>query len=152
MRRALDGGFELDDDPGRLDVAAIHTYISEQSYWGRGRTRERVVGTIRGSRRVMGLYRGEQQVGFARAVSDGVTVAYLADVYVLEPYRGRGLGVALVREMIEGQGAPDVHWLLHTADAEGLYSRFGFRPGPIRYPLMERGRGGGQEPGARAST
>ncbi len=140
MRRALEGGFELDDDPGRLDVEAIHAFISGESYWGRGRSRERVIGTIAGSRRVVGLYLGAEQVGFARAVSDGVTVAYLADVYVLAPYRGRGLGVELVREIVEGDGAPDVHWLLHTADAEGLYARFGFRRGPIRYPLMERAR------------
>ncbi len=79
-----------------------------------------------------------EQVGFARAVSDGVTVAYLADVYVLEAHRGRGLGLQLVREIIAGEGAPDVHWLLHTADAEGLYERLGFRVGPQRYPLMER--------------
>ncbi|MGO9488919.1 MAG: GNAT family N-acetyltransferase [Solirubrobacteraceae bacterium] len=141
MRRELEGGFELDDDPERLDVDAIHAFISTESYWGRGRSRERVLQTIAGSVRVIGLYLGEDQIGFARAVSDGVTVAYLADVYVLAPYRGRGLGVALVGEMIEGDGAPAVHWLLHTADAEGLYARFGFRRGPIRYPLMERTRG-----------
>lgn len=140
MALTLPGGFELDSDPARLDLEAIHAFISEESYWGRGRTRERVRATIEGSMRVMGLYEGKRQIGFARAVSDGVTVAYLADVYVLESYRGRGLGVELVREMIEGEGAPDVHWLLHTADAQGLYARFGFRPGPIRYPLLERAR------------
>jgi GNAT superfamily N-acetyltransferase len=140
MARSLDGGFELDDDPARLDVDAIHRFISEESYWGQGRTRERVVATIEGSRRVMGLYLGSEQVGFARAITDGVTMAYLADVYVLAPYRGRGLGVEMVREIIEGVGAPEVHWLLHTADAEGVYERLGFRRGPLRYPLMERGR------------
>jgi GNAT superfamily N-acetyltransferase len=140
MVRSLDGGYELDDDHGRLDVDAIHRFISVESYWGQGRTRERVVATIAGSRRVMGLYLGSEQVGFARAITDEVTMAYLADVYVLAPHRGRGLGVEMVREMIEGPGAPDVHWLLHTADAEGVYERLGFRLGPLRYPLMERGR------------
>jgi ribosomal protein S18 acetylase RimI-like enzyme len=143
MMRLLPGGYELDDDPARLDVDAIHHFISEISYWGRGRTRERVVATIEGSQRVVGLYQGADQVGFARGISDGVTVAYLADVYVLEGHRGRGLGLELVREMLEGEGAPDVHWLLHTADAEGLYERLGFRRGPTRYPLMERSRVGG---------
>jgi len=143
MRRELRGGYELDDDPARLDLDEIHRFISEESYWGRGRSRERVRRAIEGSGRVVGLYREGHQVGFARAVSDGVTVAYLADVYVLAPHRGRGLGLELVREMLFGEGAPDVHWLLHTADAEGLYARFGFRPGPIRYPLMERSRGAG---------
>ena len=131
-------GFELDDDRSRLDIDAIHDFISERSYWGRGRSRERVQGTIEGSWRVMGLYRGAEQIGFARAISDGVTLAYLADVYVLEPYRGRGLGLALVREMVER--APDLHWMLNTRDAQGLYARLGFREGPTSYPLMERAR------------
>lgn len=143
MARLLDGGYELDDDPARLDVAAIHRFISEISYWGRGRSRERVLATIAGSHRVMGLYHEGAQVGFARAISDGVTVAYLADVYVLEAHRGRGLGLELVREIILGEGAPDVHWLLHTADAQGLYERLGFHEGPARYPLMERARPSG---------
>ncbi|MCW3032275.1 MAG: hypothetical protein QOK19_932 [Solirubrobacteraceae bacterium] len=150
MIRRLPGGYELDDDPARLDIDAIHHFISELSYWGRGRTRERVVATIEGSHRVVGLYRAAEQVGFARGVSDGVTVAYLADVYVLEAHRGRGLGLELVREALEGDGAPDVHWLLHTADAEGLYERFGFRRGPTRYPLMERMRPNAEAPPASA--
>ena len=143
MKRRVGRGYELDDDPARLDVDAIHHFISELSYWGRGRSREKVLATIAGSRRVVGLYgRDGAQVGFGRAVSDGVTVAYLADVYVLEAHRGRGLGLALVREIVEGGGAPDVHWLLHTADAQGLYEQLGFRAGPTRYPLMERARVG----------
>jgi GNAT superfamily N-acetyltransferase len=148
MIRRLNGGFELDDDPGRLDVEAIHAFISEHSYWGRGRSRERVQGTIEGSRRIVGLYLGAEQVGFARAITDGVTMAYLADVYVTEPHRGLGLGVELVREMIEGPGAPDVHWMLHTRDAQELYQQLGFRAGPIRYPLMERPRPTPAEGGA----
>jgi GNAT superfamily N-acetyltransferase len=90
---------------------------------------------------VVGLYRGREQVGFARAVSDGVTVAYLADVYVLRAHRGRGLGLALVREIVDGGGIPpEVRWLLHTADAQALYAKLGFSDAPPVYPLMERGR------------
>ncbi len=140
MRRTLGDGFELDDDPSRIDVDAVHAFISEQSYWGRGRSRERVQRTISGSTRVMGLYRGAEQVGFARAVSDGVTVAYLADVYVLPTFRGHGLGLELVREIVDGEQGPDVRWLLHTADAQGLYTKLGFSEGQAVYPLMERGR------------
>lgn len=147
MTRPLEDGYELDDDPARLDVEAIHDFLSEISYWARGRSRERVLATIAGSMRVMGLYCEGEQVGFARAISDGVTVAYLADVYVLESHRGRGLGLELVREMIFGEGAPDVHWLLHTADAQGLYERLGFSEGPARYPLMERARASADAPG-----
>jgi GNAT superfamily N-acetyltransferase len=144
MRRELAGGFELDDDPVRIDVDAVHAFISGESYWGRGRSRERVELAIRGSSRVVGLYRDNEQVGFARAVSDGVIVAYLADVYVLPAYRGRGLGVELVREIVDGGGAggvaSEVRWLLHTADAQGLYAKLGFSEDSPTYPLMERGR------------
>jgi GNAT superfamily N-acetyltransferase len=141
VSRQLPDGFELDDDPARIDVDAVHAFISGESYWGRGRSREAVERTLAGSLRAVGLYRGSDQVGFARAVSDGATVAYLADVYVLEPYRGRGLGVELVREIVDGGGLGELHWLLHTADATELYARLGFRAGPMRYPLMERPRG-----------
>jgi ribosomal protein S18 acetylase RimI-like enzyme len=144
MRRELPGGFELDDEPARIDLAAVHAFIGGESYWGRGRTREFVRHAIEGSQRVVGLYQGSEQIGFARAVSDGTTVAYLADVYVLSPYRGRGLGLELVREILvgsEGWLSSEIHWLLHTADAEGLYSKLGFVKGPARYPLMERPRG-----------
>jgi len=144
VRRALADGFELDDDRARVDLAAVHAFISGESYWGRGRSRDLVRRAIEGSLRVVGLYRGAEQVGFARAVSDGTTIAYLADVYVLAPFRGRGLGVELVREILDGgeeQPLADVHWLLHTADAEELYARLGFQRGPVRYPLMERSRG-----------
>jgi GNAT superfamily N-acetyltransferase len=142
MRRQLEGGFELDDDRARIDVDAVHAFISEQSYWGRGRTRELQERAIEGSARVVGLYAGAIQVGFARAVSDGATVAYLADVYVLPDHRGRGLGLELVRETVDGavEGGADVRWLLHTADAQRLYEKLGFTDERPMYPLMERGR------------
>jgi GNAT superfamily N-acetyltransferase len=155
MRRELADGFELDDDPSRIDVDAVHAFISEESYWGRGRPRERVERTIHGSARVLGLYRGGEQVGFARAVSDGETVAYLADVYVLDAYRGRGLGLELVREIVDGGGegaiSSNVRWLLHTADAQGLYAKLGFAEDLPTYPLMERARldGAPRSPSAR---
>ena len=141
MRRELPGGFELDDDPTRIDLEAVHAYISGESYWGKGRTREFVRSAVEGSQRVMGLYHEGKQVGFARAVSDGTTMAYLADVYVLSPYRGQGLGAQLVRELIDGGGLAKTHWLLHTADAADFYAQLGFVKGPARYPLMERPRG-----------
>jgi GNAT superfamily N-acetyltransferase len=144
--RALGDGFELDDDPERIDLAAVHAYISGESYWGRGRPLELVRRAIAGSRRVVGLYRGGEQIGFARAVSDGATVAYLADVYVLGPFRGRGLGLVLVEEVLEGGFGPEVRWLLHTADAQPLYAKLGFVEGPPAYPLMERGRARGSLP------
>ena len=143
MRRDLGGGYEVDDDRARIDIDAVHGYIGGESYWGRGRPREKVVRTVAGSARVVGLYHRGAQVGFARAVSDGVTIAYLADVYVLPAHRGRGLGLALVRETIEGggdAGLQGLHWMLHTADAQGLYAKLGFSEGVQSYPLMEKRR------------
>jgi GNAT superfamily N-acetyltransferase len=144
MRRELADGFELDDDPQRIDVDAVHAFISGESYWGQGRPRERVEQAIRGSRRVVGLYLDGVQVGFARAISDGVILAYLADVYVLRAHRGRGLGLELVREIVDGAPAdeisPNARWMLHTADAQSLYAKLGFSTNPPTYALMERGR------------
>jgi GNAT superfamily N-acetyltransferase len=139
VRRELNGGLQLDDDPRRVDVDAVHAFLSRESYWGRNRTRASVEQAIGGSIRVVGLY-GENgaQIGFARAVSDGTTIAYLADVYVLDSYRGRGLGLELVREIVEGGRMPNVRWLLHTADAQGLYAKLGFGENVGPYPLMER--------------
>jgi GNAT superfamily N-acetyltransferase len=137
VRRELPGGFELDDDRARIDIDAVHAFISNESYWGLGRAREPIVQAVAGSARVLGLYRDGEQVGFARAVSDGVTLAYLADVYVLAPYRGLGLGIELVREIVENSfGA--VRWMLNTADAQGLYAKLGFSEGKPPYPSMER--------------
>jgi ribosomal protein S18 acetylase RimI-like enzyme len=137
MRRELEGGFELDDDRSRIDLDAVHAYISRESYWGLGRPRELVEHAIHGSSRVVGLYRGAEQVGFARAVSDGATVAYLADVYVLPTHRGRGLGLELVREIVE-HSFGEVRWMLNTADAQALYRKLGFSEESPPYPLMER--------------
>ena len=136
MKRALDGGFELDDDPGRIDVDEVHRFLSEESYWATGRPRETVVRLIETAARVVGLYECERQVGFTRTVSDGVSLAYLADVYVLPELRGRGLGEELVRETVEAGPYADCRWLLHTTDAGPLYEKFGFgEPSPS---LMER--------------
>jgi ribosomal protein S18 acetylase RimI-like enzyme len=137
--RSLPGGFELDDDPTRVDVEAVHRFVSEESYWGRGRTRELVERAICGSARVVGLYLSGHQVGFARAASDGAIVAYLADVYVLAPHRGRGLGTELVREMVDNGPYAELTWLLHTEDAQGVYAKLGFHAQSV-YPLMERPR------------
>ena len=126
MRRELPDGFELDDDPARIDMAAVHDYLANRSYWAKGRPRETVERLVRQAQRVVGLYRDGNQVGFARAFTDGTAVAYLADVYVLEEFRGRGLGVELVREMIENGPYAGMKWLLHTQDAHGLYRKFGF--------------------------
>jgi GNAT superfamily N-acetyltransferase len=136
VRRDLGDGIELDDDPDRIDVDAVHDFLSNHAYWAQGRPRETVERTIREASRVVGLYAGGRQIGFARAFTDGVAVVYLADVYVLPEHRGRGLGVELVREMVEGSPWADQKWLLHTRDAHDLYRRFGF--GAPSERMMER--------------
>ncbi|MGH2921296.1 MAG: GNAT family N-acetyltransferase [Gaiellaceae bacterium] len=136
MKRELPGGFELDDDASRVDVDALHAFLSTEAYWARGRPRETVERLVREASRVVGLYEGERQIGFARTVSDGQSFAYLADVYVLPDYRGRGLGVELVREAVENGPFADRRWLLHTEDAHSLYEKFGF--GKPDEKLMER--------------
>jgi GNAT superfamily N-acetyltransferase len=135
VTRDLGDGYELDDDPARVDVDAVHAYLS-RSYWAEGRERAEVERLVRGAQRVVGLYRHGVQIGFCRAVSDGVSFAYLADVYVLEEHRGRGLGLELVREMVEGSRYVDRKWLLHTRDMHGLYAKLGF--GAPGERLMER--------------
>jgi ribosomal protein S18 acetylase RimI-like enzyme len=136
VKRQLDGGFELDDDRNRVDTEALHAFLSEHAYWALGRPRETVDQLVREASRVVGLYEGERLIGFARTVSDGQSFAYLADVYVLPEYRGRGLGVELVREAVENGPFADRRWLLHTEDAHALYEKLGFKkPG---YKLMER--------------
>jgi len=126
VKRALDGALDLDDDLARIDVAAVHRYLSEESYWARGRSYSDVEALVREAARVVGLYDGDRQVGFCRAARCAPGLFYLADVYVLEAYRGRGLGVELVREMVEAGPLAGRSWLLHTADAHDLYRRLGF--------------------------
>lgn len=127
MRRKLAGGYELDDDRDRVDAATVHRYLSEESYWAEGRPRAEVDRLLAEATRVIGIYGpGGEQVGFARVVSDGAAFAFLADVFVLEPHRGRGLGKELVAEAVERGPQSELRWLLGTADAHELYARHGF--------------------------
>jgi GNAT superfamily N-acetyltransferase len=136
VKRVLPGGIELDDAKDRIDRTDVHRFISEVSYWGEGRPRETQDRLIDEASRVVGLYDGDRQIGFCRAFTDGLAAAYLADVYVLAEYRGRGLGQELVREMIENGPYPDVKWLLHTTDLHPLYRKFGFEE--PNYKVLER--------------
>jgi GNAT superfamily N-acetyltransferase len=135
VQRTRPDGYELDDDPGRLDLDAIVAFLTTSAYWGTWRGRDEIATQVQRSGLNVGAYApGGAQVGFARVVTDGVALAYLADVYVLEAHRGRGLGQAMVGFTVEH--GPSWRWLLHTRDAGGLYERFGFGPPPGN--LMER--------------
>jgi GNAT superfamily N-acetyltransferase len=112
---------------GRLDVDAIHGYLTT-SYWSPGVSKETIVRAIANSL-CFGLFHGAHQVGFARVITDKATFAYLSDVYVLEPHRGKGLSkwmLEVIRDHPELQGLR--RFMLATSDAHGLYSQFGFAP------------------------
>ncbi|MCE3287675.1 MAG: N-acetyltransferase [Gaiellaceae bacterium] len=126
MKRDLGDGYELDDDPARIDRAAVHAYLGGESYWAKGRPREVQDALIDGAERVVGLYHRGEQIGFSRTLSDGHAQSYLADVYVLDEHRGRGLGVELVRFSVEEGAFASTKWFLHTRDAHDLYRKFGF--------------------------
>lgn len=136
MKRSLGDGLELDDDPSRVDRREVHRFLSEESYWATGRPREIQDMLIDSAARVVGLYDGDRQVGFARAATDHVSFVYLADVYVLSAYRGRGLGEELVREMVENGPLAHLKWLLHTTNMHPLYRKFGFAEPSAK--VMER--------------
>ena len=128
MKRQLANGYELDDDTGRIDRVAVHRFISEESYWAAGRDRDVMDGMIDRAARNVGLYSPDgSQVGYARTIdAPDARLVYLADVYVLDDHRGSGLGVELVRFTIEEGPFAERRWILHTADAHGLYEKFGF--------------------------
>jgi GNAT superfamily N-acetyltransferase len=117
--------FVISTDPARLDIGAIHAYLT-RSYWAAGIPKDVVAKSIEGSL-CFGLYEGGRQIGLARVITDKATFAYLCDVYVLEDYRGRGLGKWLMSVV---QSHPDLQGLrrfvLVTQDAHGLYEQFGF--------------------------
>ena len=138
MRRPVDAEFELDDDPRRIDLDAVHAYLT-RTYWAEGRTRDEQQAMNADAARLVGLYRGGAQVGFTRtALVGGMRVAYLYDVYVLDEHRGRGLGAELVRETVDRGPYVAYRWLLDTRDMHRLYEKFGF--GPPSERLMERPR------------
>lgn len=122
--------YSVDDNPGRLDRDAIWSFLSTEAYWGRERTRYDFERQIDSAWRVIGAYDHETgaQVGFARATSDGVSFAYLADVYVLSEHRGHSLGKRIVSAMIDDGPGANFRWMLFTNDAHGLYAQYGFAP------------------------
>jgi len=135
-REWTNGEYTISTDRRRLDLDVIHRFLAS-SYWAQGRALERVVKSIEQSL-PFGIYHGEVQVGFARVLTDYVVVAYLADVFVLEAHRGKGLGAWLVGVVTSHPELRQVRrWLLGTRDAHELYRKFGFAE-PKPGVLMER--------------
>lgn len=126
------GEYEIDTDRKRLDLAAIHRFLSKESYWAQNRTMEQTLTAIENSQ-CFGVFCDKQQVGFARVVTDRATFAYIGDVYIIEEHRGKGLSKWLMKVIVE---QPDLQglrrWVLATRDAHGLYEQFKFAP--LRHP------------------
>lgn len=129
--------FEISTDPARLQVDAIYDYLS-RSYWATGRPRDVVIRSLAGSL-CFGLYHADRQIGLVRVVTDRATFAYVCDVYVLDAYRGQGLGKWLMQVVTTH---PDLQglrrWSLATRDAHGLYRQFGFQNLAAPDAWMER--------------
>jgi GNAT superfamily N-acetyltransferase len=131
------GDYEIDTDKRRLDIAGIHRFLSE-SYWAKNRTLEQTLTAIENSL-CFGVYRGREQVGFARVITDKATFAYIGDVFVLEAHRGKGLSKWIMQVIVEQPDLQNLRrWLLATRDAHGLYKQYDFDE--LRFPerWMER--------------
>lgn len=123
------GPYRISTDPSLVDVDVVHRFLSEESYWAVGRARDVVERSIEHSPLVVGAYREGRQVGFARMVTDLTTFAWLCDVFVLDEARGSGVGVAMVRTVVEHPAVVGIkRQFLATADAHGLYARYGYVP------------------------
>ncbi len=119
--------YSISTDKTKLDIVIIHDFLGNKSYWAKGRNLEDVKKSIENSI-CFGVYdRQNHTIGFARVVTDRVVFAYLMDVFILEKHRGKGLGKLLVQHVMQH---PDIQvkvWMLGTADAQGLYNKFGFK-------------------------
>ena len=119
------GKFTISADPSLLDLEKVCAVL-EQTYWGRTRPREMMRKAIRNSL-AFGVYRGKEQAGFARAITDYATYAYLADVIIFEPFRRRGLGKRLIQAIFDHPELRGIRrWMLITQDAQEFYKQFGF--------------------------
>lgn len=120
------GEFQVSTDRSRLDLDVIHGFLKD-AYWSKGRSREKVERSIQNSLLCYGLYHKDAQVGFARVVTDLVSHYWICDVFVLEPFRGHGLGVWLLDCVVSSPELHDMRGILATRDAQGLYEKVGFQ-------------------------
>ncbi|MDR6908058.1 GNAT superfamily N-acetyltransferase [Agromyces sp. 3263] len=131
---------EFSSDPARLDRDRVHAWLAEESYWAAGRSREAHDAAMAASRNY-GVYdtRTGSQLAYARVITDGVTFAWLCDVFVAVEARGRGIGIALIDGVMADLASLDLKRIaLTTADAHGLYERYGFGPVPDPDQWMAR--------------
>ena len=127
----------FDDNPARLDIARIHAWLAS-SYWSPGISRELIEKAIHGSH-PLGAYRDGEQIGFARAITDHATFAWIADVWVDQSVRGQGVGRRMVNWFVEHPDFAGIRRIaLNTMDAHGVYEKLGFTPLHKPNYLMER--------------
>lgn len=121
--------FYTSTDKSKLDIDVIAEYLSKRSYWAKGRSREKIERSITNTI-CFGVYdASDRQVGFARVLTDFSVFAWIMDLFIVEEYRGRGLGKLLMKAIMEHPELQDLErWGLGTKDAHGLYAQFGFRP------------------------
>ena len=133
--------YTISTDRSKLDIATIHEFLSQRSYWAEGRPLDVVEDAIANSL-CFGVYEGEEQAGFARVVTDFATFAWLCDVFVLEDHRGRGLGKWLVETITTHPDLSNLRlFVLATRDAHELYHRYGgfeSLPSPERWMRRRR--------------
>ncbi len=144
-------GYLISDDPERLDVDAVHAYLSTESYWAQGVSREVVERSLRHSL-CLGIYTAERvQVGLVRVVTDYATFAWVCDVYVLEPHRRQGLSKVAISAVMEHPRLQTLRrFTLATRDAHGLYAQFGFTPVTKPESQMEKRTAAKNPPGPPA--
>lgn len=129
--------YRISTDKKRLDLAMIHDFLANESYWAKGIPLEVMKRSIKNSL-CFGVYHQGRQVGFARVVTDYATTAYVGDVFIRESYRGRGLGKQLIKAVVDHAALEGLRlWFLGTKDAHGLYRKFGFKSA-AETPVMER--------------
>ena len=122
------GDYLISTDPNKLDLAVIHGYLSGESYWAQGRPLDVMQRALEHSL-CFGVYLGDRQMGLARIVTDYATFAWLCDVFILDPHRGRGLGKWLIQTVVAHPALQGVLTVLGTRDAHGLYQGYGgFEP------------------------
>ena len=118
--------FTISTDKNLLQIDVIHNFL-KTSYWANNRSKEKTIKAIENSI-CFGVYENEKQIGFARVVSDCAVIAYVADVFILEEYRGKGLSKWLLKTILEHPELQNLRrWILATKDAHGLYAQFGFQ-------------------------
>ena len=129
--------YEISTDKDRMDLEVIHTFLTH-SYWAKGIPKATVQASIENSF-CFGLFKDAEQVGLARVITDYATFAYLADVFVLESERGKGLGKMLIQHIMEHPRLQGLrNWTLATRDAHGLYVQFGFQAADASLAMMKK--------------